>query len=57
MGLNEGNGQDELKKAYKTLSSRYHPDKFVHMKPEIVEAMKQETQVVQAGGDNFPYPR
>ena len=44
LGLKPGASQEDIKKAYRKLISRYHPDKFSHLGKEFEETARQRTQ-------------
>lgn len=44
LGLNQGAGEDEIKKAYRTLSKKYHPD----LNPDNKEAEEKFKKIVEA---------
>ena len=47
LGLNNGFSQADLKKAYRTLSGRFHPDRYAHMSEELQEEMAEEFKKIQ----------
>jgi hypothetical protein len=47
LGLSSGFTIADLKKAYRSLSGRYHPDRYTHMSSELQEEMAEEFKNVQ----------
>ena len=42
LGLNPGSAMDEVKKAYRELSMKYHPDKVVHLGEEFRKVAEEK---------------
>jgi len=48
LGLYDGAKPDEIKKAYKELASKYHPDRVAHLGPELVELTSEKFKEINA---------
>ncbi|MCK5437035.1 MAG: DnaJ domain-containing protein, partial [Desulfobulbaceae bacterium] len=48
LGLNPGAGRDEVKKAYRELSMKYHPDKVVHLGEEFRKVAEEKMKDLNA---------
>ena len=42
LGIPKGSSKDEIKKAYRTLTKKYHPDKVAHLGPEYVKIASEK---------------
>lgn len=49
--------EDEIKKAYRKMAIKYHPDKVVHLGEEIQKAAKEKFQEVQAAYEQIKKER
>jgi len=48
---------DEVKKAYRRMATKYHPDKVTHLGPEIQEASKEKFQELNAAYEQIKKER
>ncbi len=48
LGLYEGASKTDIKKAYKAMASKYHPDRVAHLGPELVELTSEKFKEVNA---------
>lgn len=53
LGLENGSSMDEIKKAYRKLSMKYHPDKVRHLGDEFKEIAEQKMKEINAAYDYF----
>ena len=53
LGLKPGASQDEIHKAYRELSQKYHPDKVSHLGEEFQELARQRFVEIQAAYDKI----
>lgn len=53
LGLEPGASQDEIKKAYRKLSMKYHPDKVRHLGEEFRTVAEQKMKEINAAYDFF----
>ncbi len=53
LGLEPGADQDTIKKAYRKLSMKYHPDKVVHLGKEFQKVAEQKMKEINAAYDHF----
>ena len=42
LGVTESSSQDEIKKAYKKMAVKYHPDKVMHLGEEFQKSAKDK---------------
>jgi DnaJ like chaperone protein len=52
LGIEPGATDEEVKKAYRQMAIRYHPDKVQHMGEEFQKGAKEKFQQVQAAYEN-----
>lgn len=57
LGVEESASDDEIKKAYRKLAVRYHPDKVAQMGEEAQKGAKEKFQRVQEAYDNIKKAR
>ena len=48
LGLYDGASKTEIKKAYKEMAAKYHPDRVAHLGPELVELTSEKFKEVGA---------
>jgi len=48
LGLYDGAKPNEVKKAYKEMASKYHPDRVAHLGPELVELTSEKFKEINA---------
>ena len=48
LGLYDGAKQADIKKAYKELAAKYHPDRVAHLGPELVELTTEKFKQINA---------
>lgn len=48
LGLYDGAKPEEIKKAYKELAAKYHPDRVAHLGPELVELSSEKFKEISA---------
>jgi len=48
LGLYDGASKTDIKKAYKEMASKYHPDRVAHLGPELVELTSEKFKEVSA---------
>lgn len=53
LGLNQGASDDEIKKAYRKLSMKYHPDKVRHLGDEFRGVAEEKMKEINAAYDYF----
>lgn len=53
LGLEKGAGTDEIKKAYRKLSMKYHPDKVRHLGDEFQKIAETKMKEINAAYDYF----
>ncbi len=53
LGLESGASQDEIKKAYRKLSMKYHPDKVRHLGDEFKDIAEKKMKEINAAYDYF----
>ena len=53
LGLKPGASQDEIHRAYRELSQKYHPDKVSHLGEEFQELARQRFVEIQAAYDKI----
>lgn len=51
--IDPGVGDEEVKKAYRQMAVRYHPDKVVHMGEEYQKGAKEKFQKIQEAYENI----
>ena len=51
LGLYEGAKPAEIKKAYRELAGKYHPDRVAHLGPELVELTSEKLKQINAAND------
>jgi DnaJ like chaperone protein len=57
LGVEESATDDEVKKAYRKLAVRYHPDKVASMGEEFQKGAKEKFQRLQEAYDNIKKSR
>lgn len=57
LGIEPGATEEEIKKAYRQMAIRYHPDKVIHMGEEYQKGAKEKFQKVQEAYDNIKKSR
>ncbi len=57
LGLQKGASAAEIKKAYRKMAVKYHPDKVSHMGSEYKESAKQKFQKMKDAYDNIKKQR
>jgi DnaJ like chaperone protein len=53
LGIEPGASEEEIKKAYRQMAIRYHPDKVIHMGEEYQKGAKEKFQKVQEAYENI----
>jgi DnaJ like chaperone protein len=53
LGLEKGASKEEIKKAYRTLSMQYHPDKVRHLGDEFRAVAENKMKEINAAYDYF----
>lgn len=53
LGLQPGAGMDEIKKSYRQLSMKYHPDKVSHLGDEFKKVAEEKMKEINAAYDFF----
>ena len=53
LGLEPGAGMEEIKKSYRQLSMKYHPDKVSHLGEEFQEVAEEKMKEINAAYDFF----
>lgn len=48
LGLYDGAKPAEIKKAYRELAAKYHPDRVAHLGPELVELTSEKFKQISA---------
>lgn len=48
LGLYDGAKPAEIKKAYRELAAKYHPDRVAHLGPELVELTTEKFKQIKA---------
>jgi len=48
LGLYDGAKPAEIKKAYKDLAAKYHPDRVAHLGPELVDLTSEKFKQISA---------
>jgi DnaJ like chaperone protein len=48
LGLYDGAKPAEIKKAYRELAAKYHPDRVAHLGPELVELTSEKFKQINA---------
>jgi len=51
LGLYDGAKAAEIKKAYRDLAAKYHPDRVAHLGPELVELTSEKFKQINAAYD------
>ena len=51
LGLYDGAKPAEIKKAYRDLAGKYHPDRVAHLGPELVELTSEKLKQINAAHD------
>lgn len=51
LGLYDGAKPAEIKKAYRELAAKYHPDRVAHLGPELVELTSEKFKQINAAYD------
>ncbi len=57
LGIEPSATEDEIKKAYRQMAIRYHPDKVIHMGEEYQKGAKEKFQKVQEAYENIKKAR
>jgi len=57
LGIEPGATEEEIKKAYRQMAIRYHPDKVIHMGEEYQKGAKEKFQKVQEAYENIKKSR
>jgi DnaJ like chaperone protein len=57
LGIEPSASDDEVKKAYRQMAVRYHPDKVAHMGEEYQKGAKEKFQKVQEAYENIKKAR
>jgi DnaJ like chaperone protein len=57
LGITASASDEEIKKAYRAMALRYHPDKVLQMGPEYQEGAKEKFQKVQEAYENLKKKR
>jgi DnaJ like chaperone protein len=57
LGIEPGATEEEIKKAYRQMAIRYHPDKVIHMGEEYQKGAKEKFQKVQEAYENIKKAR
>lgn len=57
LGIEPNATEEEIKKAYRQMAIRYHPDKVIHMGEEYQKGAKEKFQKVQEAYDNIKKAR
>lgn len=57
LGLDSNASDEEVKKAYRKMAMKYHPDKVSHLGKDVQKAAKQKFQKVQQSYDNIKKKR
>lgn len=53
LGINQSAANDEIKKAYRTLALRYHPDRVAHLGDEHQKNAKEQFQKIRQAYENI----
>ena len=53
LGIESNATEDEIKKAYRQMAIRYHPDKVIHMGEEYQKGAKEKFQKIQEAYENI----
>lgn len=57
LGVSENSTNDEIKKAYRELAMRYHPDRVAHLGEEYQKGAKEQFQKIQEAYENIKKKR
>lgn len=57
LGIEPSATEDEIKKAYRQMAVRYHPDKVIHMGEEYQKGAKEKFQKIQEAYENIKKSR
>lgn len=57
LGIEPGATEEEIKRAYRQMAIRYHPDKVIHMGEEYQKGAKEKFQKVQEAYENIKKAR
>jgi len=53
LGLNKGASMEEIKKAYRKLSMKYHPDKVRHLGEEFQKIAEEKMKEINGAYEYF----
>jgi DnaJ like chaperone protein len=53
LGVSKSASAEEIKKAYRQMAIRYHPDKVIHMGEEYQKGAKEKFQKIQEAYENI----
>jgi DnaJ like chaperone protein len=53
LGIESNATEEEIKKAYRQMAIRYHPDKVIHMGEEYQKGAKEKFQKIQEAYENI----
>jgi len=53
LGVNKGSTADEIKKAYRQMAIKFHPDKVASMGEEYQKGAKEKFQKIQEAYENI----
>ena len=57
LGVSKNSSQDEIKKAYRTMAKKYHPDKLIDMDEAYKKGAEQKFREVQESYESLQKER